>query len=263
MSGVVYLVGAGPGDPRLLTLRGAEVLQRADVVVYDRLAPAALLDLAPRGAERIDAGKARGRAALPQEAINRVLVDRGRRGLEVVRLKGGDPFVFGRGGEEALALAEAGVRFEIVPGVSAAVAAPAYAGIPVTHRGLATSYAVISATLAGGAPADLARTAAAADTLVLLMAAERLHEVCAQLIAAGRPADQPAAVIASASTGAQQVLTGTLADLAATGTEVDPPATLVCGPSVALADPLAWFTPTTQADPAGDPGTAVSGRSAR
>src|SRR4029450_5402995 len=250
------------GRPRLLTLRGAEVLQRADVVVYDRLAPAALLDLAPRGAERIDAGKARGRAALSQEAINRGLVDRGRRGLEVVRLKGGDPFVFGRGGEEALALAEAGVRFEIVPGVSAAVAAPAYAGIPVTHRGLATSYAVVSATLAGGAPADLARTAAAADTLVLLMAAERLPEVCAQLIAAGRPADQPAAVISSASTAAQQVLTGTLADLAATGAEVDPPATLVCGPSVALANPLAWFTPA-QADPAGDAGPPGFGRSPR
>ena len=177
MSGIVYLVGAGPGDPRLLTLRGAEVLQRADVVVYDRLAPAALLDLAPRGAERVDAGKARGRVALTQEEINRVLVDRGRRGLVVVRLKGGDPFVFGRGGEEALALAEAGVAFEVVPGVSAAVAAPAYAGIPVTHRGLATSYAVVSATLAGGAQAELARTAAAADTLVLLMAAERLGEV--------------------------------------------------------------------------------------
>jgi uroporphyrin-III C-methyltransferase len=242
VSGVVYLVGAGPGDPRLLTLRGAEVLQRAGVVVYDRLAPAALLDLAPGGAERIDAGKARGRVALSQEEINRVLVDRGRRGLTVVRLKGGDPFVFGRGGEEALALAEAGVPFEVVPGVSAAVAAPAYAGIPVTHRGLAASYAVISATLAGGAPADLARTAAA-DTLVLLMAAERLPEVCAQLIAAGRPADEPAAVISSASTGAQRVVTGTLADLAAGGVEVDPPATLVTGPSVALAGSLSWFAP--------------------
>jgi len=250
VSGIVYLVGAGPGDPRLLTLRGAEVLQRADVVVYDRLAPAALLDLAPRGAERVDAGKARGRVALSQEAINRVLVDRGRRGLTVVRLKGGDPFVFGRGGEEALALAEAGVPFEVVPGVSAAVAAPAYAGIPVTHRGLAASYAVVSATLAGGAPADLARTAAAADTLVLLMAAERLGEVCAQLIAAGRPADEPAAVIASASTAAQQVVTGTLAELAAADPDVAPPATLVCGPSVALAEPLAWFAAPGREPPA-------------
>jgi uroporphyrin-III C-methyltransferase len=248
MSGIVYLVGAGPGDPRLLTLRGAEVLQRADVVVYDRLAPAALLDLAPRGAERIDAGKARGRVALSQEAINRVLVDRGRRGQVVVRLKGGDPFVFGRGGEEALALAEAGVPFEVVPGVSAAVAAPAYAGIPVTHRGLAQSFAVVSATLAGGHPADLARTAATADTLVLLMAAERLAEVCAQLIAAGRPPDQPAAVISSASTAAQRVLTGTLSTLAAADATIDPPATLVCGPSVALAGSLGWFAHGDQAD---------------
>ena len=149
-----------------------------------------------------------------------MLVDRGGGGW-VVRLKGGDPFVFGRGGEEALALAEAGVPFEVVPGVSAAVAAPAYAGIPVTHRGLATSYAVVSATLAGGAPADLARTAAAADTLVLLMAAERLPEVCAQLIAAGRPADEPAAVT-SASTGAQRVVTGTLAELATFQHQVAP-----------------------------------------
>ena len=158
------------------------------------------------------------------------------------RLKGGDPFVFGRGGEEALALAEAGVRFEVVPGVSSAVAAPAYAGIPVTHRGLAASYAVVSATLAGGAPAELARTAGAADTLVLLMAAERLGEVCAQLIAA-RPAGEPAAVIASASTGAQRVVTGTLAELATAEVQIDPPATLVTGPSVALAGSLAWFAP--------------------
>jgi uroporphyrin-III C-methyltransferase len=239
VSGVVYLVGAGPGDPRLLTLRGAEVLQRADVVVYDRLAPAALLELAPRGAERVDAGKARGRAALSQDAINRLLVDRARRGLTVVRLKGGDPFVFGRGGEEALALAEAGLSFEVVPGVSAAVAAPAYAGIPLTHRGLARSFAVVSATLAGGGAADLRRTAAAADTLVVLMVAERLGEVCAELVAAGRQAGEPAAVVASASTRAQRVVTGTLGELATA--QVDPPATLVVGPAVALADQLAWF----------------------
>jgi uroporphyrin-III C-methyltransferase len=240
MSGVVYLVGAGPGDPRLLTLRGAELLQRADVVVHDRLAPAALLDLAPRGAERVDAGKARGRAAISQEGINRLLIDRARRGLAVVRLKGGDPFVFGRGGEEALALAAAAVPFEVVPGVSAAVAAPAYAGVPLTHRGLASSFAVVSATLAGG-PADLGRMATAVDTLVVLMVAERLGEVCAALIAAGRQPDEPAAVIASATTGDQQSLAGTLAELA--GAEVDPPATLVAGRVAALADTLAWVVP--------------------
>jgi uroporphyrin-III C-methyltransferase len=239
-SGVVYLVGAGPGDPRLLTLRGAEVLQRADVVVHDRLAPAALLDLAPRAAERVDAGKARGRAAIPQEEINRLLIDRARRGLSVVRLKGGDPFVFGRGGEEALALAAAAVPFEVVPGVSSAVAAPAYAGIPLTHRGLAASVAVVSASLAGG-PADLARVATAVDTLVVLMVAERLGEVCAGLVAAGRPADEPAAVVTAASTTGQRSLVGTLAVLA--DAEVDPPATLVCGQVAALAGTLAWFVP--------------------
>jgi uroporphyrin-III C-methyltransferase len=240
VNGIVYLVGAGPGDPRLLTLRGAEVLQRADVVVHDRLAPAALLELAPLAAERVDAGKARGRAAISQDGINRLLIDRARRGLSVVRLKGGDPFVFGRGGEEALALAAAGVPFEVVPGVSAAVAAPAYAGVPLTHRGLGASVAVVSATLAGG-PADLSRVATAVDTLVVLMVAERLGDVCAGLIAAGRPPDEPAAVIASASTGDQQTRTGTLAELA--GAEVDPPATLVAGRVVALADTLAWFVP--------------------
>jgi uroporphyrin-III C-methyltransferase len=239
-SGVVYLVGAGPGDPRLLTLRGAEVLQRADVVVHDRLAPAALLDLAPRAAERVDAGKARGRAAIPQDRINRLLIDRARRGLSVVRLKGGDPFVFGRGGEEALALAAAAVPFEVVPGVSSAVAAPAYAGIPLTHRGLAASVAVVSASLAGG-PADLARVATAVDTLVVLMVAERLGEVCAGLVAAGRPADEPAAVVTAASTTGQRSLVGTLAVLAEA--EVDPPATLVCGQVAALAGTLAWFVP--------------------
>jgi uroporphyrin-III C-methyltransferase len=209
-------------------------------VVHDRLAPAALLDLARRGAERVDAGKARGRAAISQDGINRLLVDRARRGLSVVRLKGGDPFVFGRGGEEALALAAAGVPFEVVPGVSAAVAAPAYAGVPLTHRGLAASVAVVSATLAGGA-ADLRRVATAVDTLVVLMVAERLGEVCADLIAAGRPPDEPAAVVASASTAGQRSLTGTLAELA--GAEVDPPATLVAGRVAALADTLAWFVP--------------------
>jgi uroporphyrin-III C-methyltransferase len=240
VNGIVYLVGAGPGDPRLLTLRGAEVLQRADVVVHDRLAPAALLELAPRGAERVDAGKARGRVAISQDGINRLLIDRARRGLSVVRLKGGDPFVFGRGAEEALALAAAGVPFEVVPGVSAAVAAPAYAGVPLTHRGLGASVAVVSATLAGG-PADLSRVATAVDTLVVLMVAERLGDVCAGLVAAGRPPDEPAAVIASASTGDQRTRTGTLAELA--GAEVDPPATLVAGRVVALADTLAWFVP--------------------
>jgi uroporphyrin-III C-methyltransferase len=257
VSGTVYLVGAGPGDPRLITLRGAELLRRANVVVYDRLAPPALLDLAPARAERIDAGKAPGRAPLPQEAINRLLVEHARRGRRVVRLKGGDPFVFGRGGEEALACAAAGVPFEVVPGVSAAVAAPAYAGIPVTHRGLAASFAVVTASLAGGATADLRRLARAADTLVVMMVAERLGEVCAALLDAGRPATEPAALIQWASTSAQRSVAATLGDLPALarGAGIGPPATLVVGQVAALAATLDWST----AGVAPDAAAAVGG----
>src|SRR4051812_31315989 len=139
----VYLVGAGPGDPGLLTVRGADVLRRADVVVHDRLAEASLLDLAPASAERIDVGKVPG-GPVQQDRINDLLIEKGGAGLEVVRLKGGDPFVFGRGGEEAMALAAAGVPFEVIPGVTSAVAVPAYAGVPVTHRGLSTSFTVVT-----------------------------------------------------------------------------------------------------------------------
>ncbi len=140
----VYLVGAGPGDPGLVTVRGAELLARADVVVFDRLAHPSLLDLAPATAERIDVGKAPGRVAMDQDGINATLVEHGAAGRVVVRLKGGDPFVFGRGGEEAEALLAAGVPFEVVPGITSAIAAPAYAGIPVTHRGLSTHVTVVT-----------------------------------------------------------------------------------------------------------------------
>src|SRR4029077_6780460 len=184
VTGFVYLVGAGPGDPRLITLRGAEVLQNADVVVHDRLVSAALLGLAPLRAERVDAGK-QSRGGALQEEINATLIDRALLGKRVVRLKGGDPFVFGRGGEEAIALSAAGIPFEIVPGVTSAFAAPAAAGIPVTHRGLGASVAVLTATLAGGAAADLERAAGAADTLVVLMAAGRLAEACAAFVRGG------------------------------------------------------------------------------
>jgi uroporphyrin-III C-methyltransferase len=241
VTGTVYLVGAGPGDPRLLTLRGAEVLQRADVVVYDRLAPQQLLDLAPIGAIRIDAGKRPGRAELSQEAINRLLVAHARRSRTVVRLKGGDPFVFGRGGEEALACAAAGVRFEVVPGVSAALAAPAAAGVPVTHRRVAASFAVVTASLAGGAATDLQRVATAVDTLVVMMVAERLAEVCAALVGAGRDPDEPAAVVQWASTSRQRSVSSTLRALPAraAASGIGAPATLVVGRVVTVADALA------------------------
>lgn len=241
-SGCVFLVGAGPGDPDLITVRGADVLAHADVVVYDRLAPPELLNRAPEGAERIYVGKEPGRGALAQEAIERLLVERARQGHRVVRLKGGDPFVFGRGGEEALACVRAGVSFEVVPGVTAAVAAPAYAGIPVTHRGSAQSFAVITGSTAHGDGVDLERVATATDTLVILMAAGHLAETCRDLIAFGRPADEPAAIVHWAATAEQRTVVATLADLpaAAQDARIGPPATLVVGPVAGLATELAW-----------------------
>ena len=241
--GVVYLVGAGPGDPGLLTLRGAELLRRAEVVVYDRLAPQELLSLAPQGAELVDVGKRPGDATRSQEAVSKLLVERALQGKLVVRLMGGDPFVFGRGGEEALACAAAGVPFEVVPGVSAAIAAPAYAGVPVTQRGMAASFAVVTASRAGGTNPDLARVATAVDTLVLLMAAGRLREVCAALTAAGRPGDDPALVVQWAATPRQRSVLATLAtlpDLAA-AEGIGAPATLVVGQVAGLAGQLRWF----------------------
>ena len=240
MSGTVFLVGAGPGDPRLITVRGAEVLGLADVVVYDRLASPALLDLTPRHAERMYVGKEPGRAATPQEAISALLVERALEGQAVVRLKGGDPFVFGRGGEEALACAQAGVPFEVVPGVSSAIAAPAAVGIPVTHRGLARSLAVVTASTAHGDGVDLSQVAVATDTLVLLMAAGRLEETCAQLVAAGRPANEPAAIVQWAWTPDQRSVVGSLATLPtlALAASIGPPATLVIGAVAALGDQL-------------------------
>jgi uroporphyrin-III C-methyltransferase len=240
MTGTVYLVGAGPGDPALITVRGAEVLRAADLVVYDRLASPLLLDLAPADAERVYAGKEPGRSALPQEEINGLLVERALEGLVVVRLKGGDPFVFGRGGEEALACAKAGVPFEVVPGVTSAVGAPALAGIPVTHRGLAQSFAVVTASTAHGDGVDLARVATAVDTLVVLMAAGRLEETCRELIAAGRPAQEPAAIVQWAATTDQRTVVGSLSDLTvlAAAASIGPPATLVVGRVAGLAREL-------------------------
>jgi uroporphyrin-III C-methyltransferase len=237
VTGTVYLVGAGPGDPRLLTLRGAELLQRADVVVYDRLTSPALLDLPPSRAELVDAGKASG-GGMPQGEINDLLVDRALADEEVVRLKGGDPFVFGRGGEEALACARAGVPFEVVPGVSSAIAAPAVAGIPVTHRGVASSFAVVTATLAGGEDNELCRAAGAADTLVVLMAAGRLERVCGSLVAAGRDPDEPAALVRWGTTLRQETVTGTLASLPRLARGLGPPATLVVGPVVEIGEEI-------------------------
>jgi uroporphyrin-III C-methyltransferase len=253
--GTVFLVGAGPGDPRLLTLRGAELLQRADVVVHDRLAPAALLALAPAAAEIVDVGKGVGHGPR-QEDICSLLVDRALQGRDVVRLKGGDPFVFGRGGEEALACARAGVPFEVVPGVSSAIAAPAAAGIPVTHRGRATSFAVVTGTLAGGSDNELARVASAVDTLVVLMAAGRLDRVCDAVISAGRDPEESAAAVQWATTPQQHTVRGTLATLPKLAGEegIGAPATLVIGAVVDLALVLG-MAGSAQGDPEFVPGS--------
>jgi len=245
--GVVALVGAGPGDPGLMTVRGLALLRRAEVVIYDRLVDPRLLAEAPR-ARRVFAGKASGDHALPQERINALLVMHARRGRRVVRLKGGDPFVFGRGGEEAEALAAAGVPFEIVPGVSAAVAAPAYAGIPLTHRGVASSFAVVTGHEGCGktrAGVDWARLATAVDTLVVLMGVAALPRIAQELIAHGRAPQTPVALVRWGTTDWQTVLTGRLDDIGARAraAALEPPVVIVIGEVVGLAGRLAWFRP--------------------
>ena len=253
MRGAVYLVGAGPGDPDLLTVRGLRCLQAADVVVYDRLLDPRLLDEAPRRARRIYAGKSPARHALRQEEINALLVRHARAGRTVVRLKGGDPFVFGRGGEEVLACAAAGIPCEVVPGVTSAVAVPALAGIPLTHRGVSAGFAVVTGHAAGEAGdghdwSALARI----DTLVVLMGAARLPEIAALLIAHGRAPETPAAVIERGTLPGERILGGTLATLPeiAEREGLQSPATLVVGDVVRLCDRLARDATLANAEPA-------------
>jgi len=238
--GRVVLVGAGPGDPELITVKGLAWLRRAGVIVHDRLVPPGLLDEAPSAALRIDAGKSKGRHCIPQSAITAILIHHARAGRLVVRLKGGDPFVFGRGGEEVLACRAAGVAVEVVPGVSSALAAPAAAGIPVTHRGLASSFAVATGHEDPSKPGRDVRWEALAggvETLVVLMGVGALPSIAARLIAAGRPPTTPAAVVGQGTSAAQQVVVGTLIDIAERARHVAPPATIVVGEVVRLADP--------------------------
>ena len=234
----VYLVGAGPGDPGLLTMRGAEVLRSADVVVHDRLSEPSLLDLAPPTAELIDVGKSPG-GPVAQDAINDLLVERGLAGQSVVRLKGGDPFVFGRGGEEAAVLRAAGVPFEVVPGITSAVAVPAYAGVPVTHRGLSTSFTVVTGHSRHRADRDIDWTslARAGTTLIVLMGVAHRAEMAARLMDAGMAADTPVAAVRWGTRPAQQTVRTTLAALAEV--VLEPPVTFVIGAVAAL--DLRWF----------------------
>jgi uroporphyrinogen III methyltransferase/synthase len=243
---MVYLVGAGPGDPGLITAKGLAVLRRAQVVVYDQLASPELLQEAPPEAEIIYVGKKAGAHAVPQEGINDLLVQKARAGLTVVRLKGGDPFVFGRGGEEAEELAAAGVPFEVIPGVTSAVAVPAYAGIPVTHRRHTTLVTFITGhedptKEASTIPWD--NLGQNPGTLVFLMGVKNLAENCRRLIAAGRTPETPAAVIQAGTTPEQRTVTGTLADIAGRAREADikPPAVLVVGSVVELRERLTWW----------------------
>ncbi len=242
--GKVYLLGAGPGDPGLITVKAADVLKKAEVVVYDRLASDRLLDYCRPDAELIYVGKSAADHALPQDKINQLLVDKALEGKIVARLKGGDPFVFGRGGEEAEVLVTSGIPFEVVPGVSSSVAVPAYAGIPVTHRAAASSFAVVTGhedPTKTESHLDWAKFGA--DTLVVLMGTGNLPNIVSGLIDAGRPAATPAAVIEKGTTPAQRVVTGTLASIVdkVKTAAMKPPAILVVGEVVSLRDRLAWF----------------------
>lgn len=237
----MYLVGAGPGDPGLLTVRGAEVLARADVVVYDRLSVEALLEIAPAAAERISVGKAPGLVTMPQDDINRLLVERGRTGATVVRLKGGDPFVFARGGEEAAALIVAGVPFEVVPGITSAIAVPAYAGIPVTLRHSSTSLTIVTGhedpSVGDDGSVDWQAIAKVGGTIVILMGVARLRAIAAELIAGGRSPDTPAAAVRWGTRPHQTTVRATLATLA--DHDLRSPSVIVVG-DVAAVD-LTWF----------------------
>lgn len=236
----VYLVGAGPGDPGLVTVRGAELLARADCVVYDRLVNPALLDLAPAHARRVDVGKAPGHVAMPQEHINETLVAAGRTHAVVVRLKGGDPFVFGRGGEEAAALLAAGVPFEVVPGVTSAIAAPAYAGIPVTHRDVSTHVTIVTGhedPAKEHADVDWDALARAGGTLVILMGARNLPDLAARLLAAGRDPQTPLTAVRNGTRPDQHTIRTTLGEAA--NADVRAPSAIVVGDVAAL--DVGWF----------------------
>ena len=244
-AGRVVLVGAGPGDPDLLTVKAARLLQAAEVVVYDRLVSPEILALISPGTERIYAGKALGHHHLVQDEINTLLLTLARSGRRVVRLKGGDSFVFGRGSEEALFLARHGIAFEVVPGISAAAGCSSYAGIPLTHRGLATGVQFVPGHLREGNRLDLNwdKLADPDTTLVIYMGLQSLPETSAQLIAAGLPAETPAAAIENGTTPRQRRVIGTLADLVerTRAAKLQAPTLIVIGRVVSLAHELDWF----------------------
>jgi uroporphyrin-III C-methyltransferase len=236
--GVVWLVGAGPGDPELLTVKALNLLKAADVVVHDRLTPPPILVLAGPNARLIDVGKRKNRHTLPQDDINALIVALAREGLTVVRLKGGDPFLFGRGGEELTACREAGVECHVVPGVSAALAAAAGAGAPLTHRGLAQAVTFVTGHAASGAEPDLNWTALAKPnhTVAIYMGLSTAPAIAARLIAAGRAPSTPALIVERASLEDERRILTTLAELGAAAEGLDGPAMLIVGETAAMAD---------------------------
>jgi len=241
--GKVYLVGAGPGDPELITLKGMRCLQLAEVILFDELINRELLELAPADSELIYVGKKAGAHCADQREIEALLIQRARKGQKVVRLKGGDPFLLGRGGEEAMALREAGIRFEIVPGVSSAIAAPAYAGIPVTHRACASSFAVVTGHKTGGELLNWGELARSVDTLVILMGLQNLRAIMTELIIGGCDPERPVALIECGTTADQKVLVATVDTIV--GLELraafKSPTIIVLGEVVCLAQKLNWF----------------------
>jgi uroporphyrin-III C-methyltransferase len=244
--GKVFLVGAGPGDPELITLKGLRCLRAADIVVYDRLINPDLLDEARLDAERVFVGKESGCHSMKQEEINALLITYAQQQHVVVRLKGGDPFVFGRGGEEALALANAGIPFEVVPGVSSAIAAPAYAGIPVTHRDYTSTVVLVTGheNVKRASPAiDWEALAKLGGTLIILMGVATLPHITRRLLDGGLSPDTPSAIIQQGTVPQQHVVTGVLVNIAERGViaNIKYPAVVVIGEVVALGDSLAWF----------------------
>ncbi len=242
--GCVFLVGAGPGDPDLLTLKAARVLREADVLVYDNLVSEAVLELVPASAERIYAGKERGNHALPQEQLNELLVRLARTGKRVVRLKGGDPYTFGRGGEEVETLRQNGVCFEVIPGITAAAGVAAYAGIPLTHRDYAQACVFVTGHLKDGTMnLDWPGLARERQTVIIYMGLHGLPTLCAKLMEHGLPPDWPAAIVQRGTTPDQRTVTGTLATLPglAGAARLRAPTLIIVGKVVSLHDALRWF----------------------
>jgi len=246
MTGKVYLVGAGPGDPKLITVRGVECIQEADVIAYDRLANPKLLDYAKKDAELIYVGKLPDRHSWPQEEINNMLVAKAQEGKIVTRLKGGDPFVFGRGGEEAAVLAEHQIAFEVVPGITAGIGAAAYAGIPVTQRGIASSFAVVAGHECPGKDQSSIRwdkIATAVDTVAFYLGIKNLPLICEQMIEHGRDPQTPVAIIHWGTMPEQRTVVGTLETITGIAREnkIENPSIILVGDVVSAREKIRWF----------------------